>query len=131
MKTAVVTFENSSKDTYTAKLGKGVSVFHWGGWMYKHRLTIASADGKTTFTFYDHEVNPDEQDIKDAIESVISDAFYGLDSFEDYCAECGYDDIEDYKTAKRIHNACIRSLAQLTRIGLDTDSIFALYEMFS
>lgn len=87
----------------------------------KFRIYLKTALGRTSFDFYgshaDWEAKIKEMpvdDLKHALYCFVSDACSGMNSFEDFCKEFGYD--EDSRRAERIHKACERSLAKFQRI---------------
>lgn len=105
----------------TAKMSVGKEVFHWDMWMFKHRVTIVIGGMKTTFSYYDHSPNPVTGDVWDALDAIMGDASYADYPYGDFCASLGYDTFD--KTARRVYNACYRSLRQLEGIGLTRDDM--------
>lgn len=54
----------------------------------------------------------------DVLSSLVMDAAYGNDSFEDFCANTGYD--TDSRQAERIYKACVATLPKVQRfLGAD------------
>jgi hypothetical protein len=63
-----------------------------------------------------------EADTQDAFKCFIDDSLYGLDTFEDFCGNCGYD--TDSRTAERIYKLCQKSLAKAHDLGLSDDDLY-------
>lgn len=87
-------------------------------WNY-HRVTIRNVDNGlyTGFDFWASIARPHletEYDLLNAFYCFVSDAVSGLESFEGFCSEFGYD--TDSRTAERTWKACKRSTAKLERI---------------
>lgn len=111
-----LTLDNGMK--VSVKMYKGTSVFHWNSWMYKHRVFI-TYDGKTTtFSYYDHSERVKADDLKDVLDAIINDAFYGDVPYMDFCAEMGYDGFEEEKEAIKVHSGCRKAMYRLEYIGL-------------
>ena len=57
------------------------------------------------------------------LECLLSDACSGEESFEDFCANCGYD--TDSRKAERIYRACQKNLKNVRRLLGDEFEAFA------
>jgi cellulose biosynthesis protein BcsQ len=71
-----------------------------------------------------HITEMDDQELKNALECIISDAIAGSDSFENFCSNFGYD--KDSRTAERIYNACKESLSKMDCLGFTLDDLYNL-----
>jgi hypothetical protein len=71
-----------------------------------------------------HITEMEDQDLKGALECIVSDAISGSYTFEEFCSEFGYD--EDSRTAERIHNACKDSLSKMECLGFSLDDLYEL-----
>jgi hypothetical protein len=87
------------------------------------RVTVQKDKARRTFTYYgsqhDYELGKQElskQDIKDCLYSFFSDALSGMQPFEDFCSEFGYD--TDSRKAYKIWKLCQKSLAKTQALGL-------------
>jgi hypothetical protein len=83
------------------------------------------------FDFYgshhDYENNKSElsvEDLKHAFYSFISDSLSGLQDYEDFCKEFGYD--EDSRKAFAIHEACIESFEKTEELGITEEELYEL-----
>ena len=95
-----------------------------------HIVTVRNKEtGKrTSFDFWASIANPvleTEYDIINAFYCFLSDAVSGEESFEDFCADFGYD--EDSRTAERTWKACKRAAAKFQRIAPNED----LYDLIN
>lgn len=52
----------------------------------------------------------------------VSDARSGLESFDDFCSEFGYD--TDSRSAEKIHKLCTKSADKAYKLGIETDQQF-------
>ena len=57
-----------------------------------------------------------DDDLKNALECVISDALSGIYSFDEFCSEFGYD--EDSRSAERMHKACEDTYKRIVALGI-------------
>lgn len=99
----------------------------WSGDRYthaKHLVTISTAAGRTSFTFYDSAQNwwdgvrdLNEDGLKNALESFLSDAscYDCARDFNDFCEEMGYT-IENIREARRAWAGCKRHSEAAQRI---------------
>lgn len=92
-------------------------------WNY-HRITVKNTENGlyTGFDFWASIAHPHletEYDLLNAFYCFVSDALSGLETFEDFCAEFGYD--TDSRTAERTWKACKRSTLKLGRIAGGAD----------
>jgi hypothetical protein len=78
----------------------------------------------SAFDTQKHITEMNDQDLKNALENIISDAIAGNDSFEEFCSNFGYD--EDSRSVERIHNACKESLSKMEYIGFTLDELYDL-----
>lgn len=123
---------NFNEFTITAEY-TGSKPADWGNgrenWNH-HRITVYSSrtNKRTGFDFWASIMNPhvdSRADVLSAFECFVSDALAGRDSFEDFCAEFGYD--TDSRRAERTWKACKRSWEKLIRVsGYDINEIYAL-----
>lgn len=87
-------------------------------------ITVKNADTglRTRFDFWSSIAHPElesKYDLLNAFYCFVSDAVSGVDTFEDFCAELGYD--PDSRNAEKIHNACRRAYKKITRIAPGVD----------
>lgn len=87
-----------------------------------HKVTIrnTTTGKKTSFDFWAsimHPVLDSEYDVLNAFYCFVSDAISGLDSFEDFCSNFGYD--TDSRKAEKTWKACKRAAAKFQRISAD------------
>lgn len=114
-----------------ASMNEGNDCRHWNMNMIKHTLTVywkGDYSLRTSMAFYDHSYKPNELSAKEALMAALQDAFYYGDSFPDFCSECGYDAVEDYKEAIKVFNACIRLSKQFERIGVTKRIAYKILE---
>jgi hypothetical protein len=78
----------------------------------------------SAFDAQKHITEMDDQDLKNALESIISDAIAGSQTFEEFCSEFGYD--EDSRSAERIHKVCEESLSKMECLGFTLDELYDL-----
>lgn len=90
-------------------------------------LVTVSANGKkASFKFYDSFANYQkgktelsERDLQQAFYSFTSDTGAGKETFENFCAEFGYN--EDSRTAEKIHKACQKSREKFNKLFPNAD----------
>lgn len=92
-------------------------------WNY-HRITIKNTENclRIGFDFWASIARPHletEYDLLNAFYCFVSEALSGLETFEGFCSEFGYD--TDSRTAERIWKACKSSAAKLERIAVGVD----------
>lgn len=80
----------------------------------------ACMDGKT-------ELSP--KDLLYCFRCFIDDALAGVDTFEDFCGNLGFD--TDSRKAERVHKACIKTLEKAEALGLATDDLYDALEVLS
>lgn len=104
----------------------GKKVTGWDANNDRHnKVTVKNLDNgkRTSFDFWGTVVNPrveSEYDLLNAFYCFVSDALAGVDSFENFCSEFGYD--TDSRNAEKIWKACKRSTDKffnLTNYSLD------------
>ena len=106
----------------------------WGDKMthYKFIVTIRTANGKGTFSFYDSFANYqkgitelDADELQNALDCYLSDAmaYENTQSFDEFCNEFGYDPYEDTQRAKKAFNGCKRQYTNAIRLFGDVDTI--------
>lgn len=95
----------------------------------KFRVKVTTNQGSTSFDFYDSMHNYQkgitalsDRELFGALECFLSDAICAVNSFEDFCSNCGYD--TDSRSAERVYNACQKSLRKAERIFLDVSATF-------
>ena len=104
----------------------GDKVSAWDSRNYNYsRVTVKNTtNGKeTSFDFWGSIVNPvleTEYDLLNAFYCFVSDAISGLESFDYFCSEFGYDtdSMKAYKTWK----ACKRSFDKFKRVSALSDN---------
>jgi hypothetical protein len=84
-----------------------------------HRVRIYNtvSHKRTSFKFWASMMNPDlrsRYDVLNALYCFVSDAVSGLDSFEDFCSNLGYD--TDSRSAFKTWQACQRSSIKAMRV---------------
>jgi hypothetical protein len=84
-----------------------------------HRVSIYNADNgkRTSFKFWASMMNPElrsRYEVLNALYCFVSDAVSGLDSFEDFCGNLGYD--VDSREAFKIWQICQRSSVKALRV---------------
>lgn len=85
-----------------------------------HIVTVKNTEtGKATrFEFWGSIMRPkfeSEYDVLNAFYCFVSDALSGLESFENFCREFGYD--TDSRKAEKVHKACKRAYSKFERIS--------------
>jgi hypothetical protein len=84
-----------------------------------HRVSVYNArNGKrTSFKFWASIMNPElrtRYEVLNALYCFVSDAVSGLDSFEDFCSNFGYD--TDSREAEKTWKTCKRSTDKALRV---------------
>ena len=74
----------------------------------KYHVTIKTENSERTIDFYDSHANWESEiteltDLQNVLYCFISDAVAGDMSFDEFCSEFGYDDID---TAEEVYRAC-------------------------
>lgn len=93
-----------------------------------HIVTVKNTEsGKVTrFEFWCSIRQPEfesEYDVLNAFYCFVSDALSGLESFESFCGEFGYD--TDSRKAEKIYKACKRDYAKFERVsGFSDDEMY-------
>lgn len=103
--------------------GAVANVFGDKGMRYKYNVTVKTANGQTSFTFYDsiHNYNIgiselDQDSLKNALSCFLSDGMsydYSY-NFIEFCQELGYD--SDSRRAMNVYNACKRHHLAAVRV---------------
>ena len=99
----------------------------WGDrqWHNKFHVTIRTAKGKTSFTFYDSthnyingKVELNESDLKGSLDCFLMDAscYDSSRTFEDFCSEMGYKEMSEYNRAKKAFNGCKKHYESAIRL---------------
>jgi hypothetical protein len=90
---------------------------------YHYKITVKRDSSRRMFDYYssinDYQNGKkelEENDLKFALECILSDAIAGLDTFSNFCSEFGYD--ENSRNAEKVWKACKRSSAKLLSLGL-------------
>jgi hypothetical protein len=78
----------------------------------------------STFDYNKGITRLSDEDIKTALSSILSDGLSGLMSFEEFCAEYGYD--EDSRSAEKIHKLCIESMDKLEYLGIEETDMLSM-----
>ncbi len=84
-----------------------------------HRVSVYNADNgkRTSFTFWASMMNPElrsRYEVLNALYCFVLDAVSGLDSFEDFCRNFGYD--KDSRFAYQTWQTCQRSSVKALRV---------------
>jgi hypothetical protein len=84
-----------------------------------HRISVYNADThqRTSFKFWASIAHPELRSRYDALNALycfVSDAVSGLDSFENFCGNFGYD--TDSRTAYKTWQTCQRSSVKALRV---------------
>ena len=104
----------------------------------EYRITVSNRETKkhTWFKFYgsahDCELGKTElskDDLFLCFRCMIDDAIAGLDSFEDFCSNFGYD--EDSRQAERIYKACVKKVKKCENIGIYEDDLYKIIDELS
>lgn len=96
--------------------------------MNYHVVTVKNTNtGKLTrFDFWCSIAKPEfekEYDVLNAFYCFVSDALSGLESFDNFCGEFGYD--TDSRKAEKIYKACKRAYAKFERVsGYSDDEMY-------
>jgi len=88
----------------------------------RFRVTVTTERGRASFDFYDSQANyqagvTELTDLDGALECFLMDASAGSETFEDFCANFGYD--TDSRSAYKIYKACVKSKEKAERIFTD------------
>lgn len=86
---------------------------------HNHRVSVYNTNNgkRTTFTFWASMMSPElrsRYEVLNALYCFVSDALSGLDSFEDFCRNFGYD--TDSRKAYKTWQACQRSTTKALRV---------------
>jgi len=87
-----------------------------------HRVTVSKGGKRTSFEFWASIANPElrsPSDLREAFGCFLSDACAGLQSFDDFCSDFGYD--TDSRKAEKTYRACERAWEKAKRILGDDD----------
>jgi hypothetical protein len=95
----------------------------------KFSVKVCQAKKCKSFAYYGSHADREKgktvlgaEDLKDAFQSFLSDAIYGTMSFEDFCAETGYD--EDSRRAEKIWGATKKAYGQVIELGLSESELY-------
>lgn len=109
----------------------GKKVASWDANNDRHnKVTVKNLDNgkRTSFDFWGSVKNPrveSEYDLLNAFYCFVSDALAGVDSFENFCSEFGYD--TDSRNAEKIWRACKRSTNKIFNLtGYSVDMLYDL-----
>ena len=122
---ATTTYKNFK---ITAKFD-GLKVASWDEYNDRHsKVTIKNLKNEkwTSFDFWGSIKNPrleSDYDLLNAFYCFVSDALSGLESFESFCDEFGYD--TDSRKAEKIYKACKRAYTKFECIsGFSNDEMY-------
>ena len=122
---ATTTYKNFK---ITAKFD-GLKVASWDEYNDRHnKVTIKNLENgkQTSFDFWGSIKNPrleSDYDLLNAFYCFVSDALSGLESFEIFCGEFGYD--TDSRKAEKIHKVCKRAYTKFERVsGFSNDEMY-------
>ena len=97
----------------------------------RFKIHLSTESGSDSFDFYGSAFNAgknktvmNDDDLKNALECIISDALSGIYSFEEFCSEFGYD--EDSRRADRAHKACEDTYNRIVALGISEDEMYAI-----
>lgn len=102
------------------------------------RITVTNTETKkrTWFNFYgsahDCELNKIELNDRELLfcfRCLIDDAILGIDSYEDFCSNLGYD--EDSRRAERIYKQCEKQVKKNENIGIYEDDLYKIINELS
>jgi len=104
------------------------------GGHFEFFITVTVLDRRTSFKYFtsvrDYEEGKNEMssdDIKTAFYNFLTDAQLGSDTFENFCAELGYD--TDSRKAEKIWKACRLSAKKIENLRLG--DVYSLSNEFS
>lgn len=95
---------------------------------HNHMIKVTNTDTqqKITFEFWNSIAKgeiTEEQEILSAFYCFMSDALVGMQDFEEFCSEFGYD--TDSREAEKIHRKCIKSYNKFCKIfDVDNNDIY-------
>lgn len=103
--------------------GKPAEWSHGTNWNH-HKVTVKNTENgkRTSFDFWASITSPrlkTECDVLNAFYCFVSDAIDGLESFEGFCSELGYD--TDSRKSERAWKSCKRAAEKLERIAGGAD----------
>ena len=85
------------------------------------RITLRYKGHSMSFDYWQGKGIKNTPTVEGIMENIVSDASVNDMSFEDFCAEFGYD--TDSRKAERTYNACIKQTKALKRLlGSDFDN---------
>lgn len=102
---------------------------------HNHRVRVYNVDNRkrTSFKFWASVMNPElcsRYEVLNALYCFVSDAVSGLDSFEDFCRNFGYD--PDSRSAYKIWQICQRSSVKALRVfGLSRSELYEFLNALS
>lgn len=109
----------------------GKKVASWDANNDRHnKVTVKNLNNgkRTSFDFWGSVKNPrveSEYDLLNAFYCFVSEALAGVDSFESFCSEFGYD--TDSRNAEKIWRACKRSTNKIFNLtGYSVDMLYDL-----
>ena len=95
------------------------------------KINLSTESGSESFDYYGsandagkQKTMMSDEDLKGALECIISDGLSGLYSFDEFCAEFGYD--EDSRRAEKIYNACKDTYDRLSALGINEDEMYVI-----
>lgn len=100
----------------------------WAGDHYRHNkfvVYVSSELGRCSFTMFDSYANYcagvtslDYDGLKGALDCLFTDAdiYESSTDFYDFCAEMGYNSIEDLKSARKAFNGCKAASKKIDRV---------------
>ena len=107
----------------------GLKVAIWDEYNDRHsKVTIKNLENgkRTSFDFWGSIKNPrleSDYDLLNAFYCFVSDAISGLESFENFCGEFGYD--TDSRKAEKTYKLCKRAYVKFNRVsGFSDDEMY-------
>ncbi len=94
-----------------------------------HRVTVSHNGQRASFEFWASIMHPEVRsnaDLRGAFDCFLSDAMAGMQSFEEFCSDFGYD--TDSRKAERTWRACQRSHEKAYRLCGSDDAIYKIAE---
>jgi len=113
------TFEQFAKKhrvelTYIKRANRTDSVTAWDKGASHYNCTLHHEDGSMTFWYSMGSAHKTGPKVGDVLQSLALDASSAEESFEDWCANCGYD--TDSRKAFATYEACVATHRELQRL---------------
>ena len=92
-----------------------------------HRVTVSKSGQRIGFEFWASNNSPEVRspsDLRSAFECFLSDAIAGMQTFEEFCGDFGYD--TDSRKAERTWKACQRAYLKASHLCGSDEAIYNL-----